>query len=336
MNNLGKIIVFGATGTLGTYLVDDLVSQGFDVCAVGRRNVKKGYYDSKGVESFDVDIANSNDFSVLPKDNIYAVIQISGAMPSRMLGYSPNKYLEVNTLGTLNVLEYTRKVSAQKYLFTQSHSDVAGHWNTGKKISPYAERKLNLKGDHAVYIVSKNAAVDLVEHYHLDYGIDTYVFRLPTIYSYRDIEDMFVNGKSSRIGYRYLINRALKSETIEIWGNPKVEKDIVYVKDFTQMLIKSLTSSAKKGVYNVATGTATTLETQVLEMINIFSPKENPSKVVYREDKPSQNSYLYDISNAVSDLGYCPEYNYARMLEDMKLEIDSGRFNHLADVNNTI
>ncbi|MEM6516489.1 MAG: NAD(P)-dependent oxidoreductase [Bacteroidota bacterium] len=324
-----KVIVFGATGSLGTYFVDYLIDKEIEVIACGRKTEVKEFYQDRGVSYFSLDITKPNDFSKLPKEGVSAIVLISGAMPSRMEGYKPQKYIEVNTLGTLNVLEYARKTGVEKFLFTQSHSDVAGHWNTGEVIKPLAPRILNLKGDHAVYIISKNAAVDLIEHYHQDYDLKTFIFRLPTIYLYRPILDMFVNGNKVPIGYRYFIEKAMKSEPIEIWGDPMVSKDIVYVQDFNQMLYKALLSDLNKGFYNVASGVSTTLEDQIKGVIEVFSPINNPSKIIYRPEKNNQNSYHYDIQNAVDELGYQPSYDYVSMLTDMAKEMKGNRFDHL-------
>jgi len=329
-------MVFGATGTLGTYFVDHLVEKGYKVWAIGRRNVNRAYYEKRGINCANIDITRKTDFDQLPVSGIDSVVQISGAMPSRMAGYSPQKYIDVNITGTLNVLEYCRKAGVSSYLFTQSHSDVAGYWNTGEYIKPDAPRKLNLKGDHAVYIISKNAAVDLIEHYHLDYGLRTFIFRLPTIYNFRPIYDMYVNGKSVPMGFRYFIQKAINSEPIEIWGDPNKAKDIVYVKDFNQMLEKAIISELPKGFYNVASGIPTTLDDQIKGVIEVFSPQENPSKIIYKPEKSSQNSYLYDIENAKAELGYKPEYLYLEMLEDMKKEMQSNRFDHLKGFDVTI
>jgi UDP-glucose 4-epimerase len=330
------IIVFGASGTLGTYFVDALHEAGYKVWAVSRRNIVEDYYTSRGIRSASVDITNPKDFDQLPSEGIDAVVQIAGAMPSRMAGYKPELYLQVNTLGTLNVLEYCRRAKVKTHIFTQSHSDVAGHWNTGEIIPPDAPRILNLKGDHAVYIISKNAAVDLIEHYHLDYGLRTLVFRLPTIYNYRPIFDMYVDGKSRPMGFMFFIQQAMESKPIEIWGDPSRAKDIVYVKDFNQMLIGGIESSVPKGIYNVASGVATSLEEQIRGVIEVFSPADKPSEILYRPEMPSQNSYLYDIGNARRDLGYNPQYQYLDLLRDMKQEMKGGRFAHLSGSDVTI
>jgi len=332
----GVIVVIGATGTLGTYFVDELVDKGYKVFATGRRNVKEDYYAAKGVRCALLDITKKEHFGKLPMRNIRAVVQIAGSMPSRMAGYDPQKYIDVNLTGTLNVLEYCCKVHVKKFMFTQSHSDVAGYWNTGEFIPSDSPRSIVYTGDHAVYIISKNAAVDLIEHYHQEYGLQTIIFRLPTIYSYRPVFEMYVNGEKHAIAYRILIKKAMAGETLEIWGDPKRAKDIVYVKDFNQMLIKALESNKADGIYNVGTGVPTTLEEQIKGLRNVFSPKDSHSKIIYRPDKPSQNSYLYDISKAVNDFGYKPKYSYIEMLQDMKREMSGHRFDHLADVDITI
>ena len=328
-----KVIVLGATGSLGTYFVDYLADQGVEVIACGRKTEVKKYYHSRNIEYISLDITKQDDFSKLPQEGVSAIVLISGAMPSRMEGYKPHAYLEVNALGTLNVLEYARKTGVEKFLFTQSHSDVAGHWNTGEIIKPNAPRILNFKGDHAIYIISKNTAVDLIEHYRQDYGLKTFIFRLPTIYLYRPILEMFVNGKNVPIGYRYFIDKAMKSEPIEIWGDPSVSKDIVYVQDFNQMLYKALLSKLNKGFYNVASGNSTTLEDQIRGVIKVFSPKDKPSEVVYRPEKNNQNSYHYDIQNAIDELGYNPDFDYVAMLQDMAKEMKGNRFEHLKHSN---
>jgi len=332
----GVIVVIGATGTLGTYFVDELVDKGYKVFATGCRNVKEDYYAAKGVRCALLDITKKELFGRLPTKDIRAVVQIAGSMPSRMVGYNPQKYINVNITGTLNVLEYCYKTHVKKFMFTQSHSDVAGYWNTGEFILSDCPRSIVYTGDHAVYIISKNAAVDLIEHYHQEYRLQTVVFRLPTIYGYRPVFEMYVNGEKRVMAYRALIKKAIAGENLEIWGDPKRAKDIVYVKDFNQMLIKTLKSHKAHGIYNVGTGVPTTLEEQIKGIRNVFSPKDNPSKIIYRPDKPSQNSYLYDISKAVNDFGYKPEYDYIEMLQDMKREMLGHRFAHLADVDITI
>jgi UDP-glucose 4-epimerase len=329
-------VVFGATGTLGTYLVDELVESKCPVFAVGGRHLNRAYYVAKGIGCAAVNVVTGEGFEHLPMENVSAVVQIAGAMPSRMVGYKPKVYLDVNITGTLNVLEYCRRVGASVYLFTQSHSDVAAYWNTNKLINADAPRAINYKGDHAVYIISKNAAVDLIEHYHQDYGIRTVTLRLPTIYCLTPMREMYVNGEKRPIAYLRLIDLAMRGEPIEVWGDPTIKKDIVYVKDFNQMVARAMACENAQGMYNVGTGIGTSLEEQIRGIVDVFSPKHNPSKIILRPDKPSQSGYLYDISKATRDFGYLPKHNYLSALRDMKLEMQGHRFDHLEGKDVTI
>ena len=86
----------------------------------------------------------------------------------------------------------------------------------------------------------------------------------------------------------------------------------------------------------MASGWATTLEEQIKGVVEVFSPKDKPSEIIYRPEKTSQNSYLYDIQNSRDEIGYEPQFNYIDMLKDMKKEVGGTRFAHLESNDVTI
>ena len=194
-------------------------------------------------------------------------------------------------------------------------------WNSNRAITEEDPRKINYKGDHAVYIISKIAALDLVEHYHQEYGVQGISFRLPAIYGYHPRVGMYIGNKFVKAGFVIFLEKAIKGEPIEIWGNPKKGKDIVYVKDVVGAFIKAADSSTAFGLYNIATGICTTLEEEVRGIIDVFSEPGHPSQISYNPNKPDTLSYLYDISKAKRDFGYEVKYPFKKMLEDYKKEI---------------
>lgn len=320
-----KVLIIGATGSTGLYLTEYLNEKGYKVIATGYKKRDTESYKLKGIEYIAFDVSDKEDFSRLPTD-VDCVVLLAGLMPARMEGYDPYKYISINTIGTLNTLEFCRINRIPKIIFAQSHSDVFGHWNTGEYIKDNADRILNYRGDHAVYIISKCAAIDLIEHYHQDYDIQSIIFRLPTIYCYWPDDTMYVNGIKKTMAYLLFIKKAIAGESIEIWGDPNIAKDIVYVKDFNQMIEKAINSKTAQGIYNVGTGIPTTLEDQIKGVVEIFSNPEHKSKIVYRPDKPSQSSHLYDVSKAKKDLQYKVMYPYLEMLKDMKKEMNNPWF----------
>lgn len=316
-----KVIIIGATGGTGMYLTKYLNELNYEVYATGRQDRAPDYFKYQNVSYQSLDITNKSEFASLPTENISCVVLLAGMMPSRMEGYDPYKYIDVNITGTLNVLEFCRENNIKKVIFTQSHADVFAHWDTGNFIAADASRSLHLKGDHAMYIISKCTAVDMLEHYHQEYGLQTVILRLPTIYSYMPAATMYVDGKIKDMACMYIIERAIQGKEIEIWGDPNKSKDIVYIKDFIRIVEAAISSKTAQGIYNVGTGIPTTLEEQILGIIEVFSDGDKRSKVVYQPDKKSQTSYLYDISRTERDLNYKVKYPYIEMLQDMKKEM---------------
>lgn len=326
-----KIVVFGASGDTGKYLIDYFIKEknnnsDFEIIASGTKNTD--FFKKNGVPYIKVDITQKEQFNKLPLD-VYAVIDLAGAMPARMKGYNPQKYVDVNITGTLNILEYCRNAKADRILFSQSFGDIKDYGDEYLVLNPYMTRKFSFTSDHTVYVLTKNFAVDLIENYHQMYGLKNFIFRLPTIYLYSPIDTYFVDGTERKIGYRILIDKAIKGEPIEIWGDKNRKKDMVYVKDFCQMLYKATFVNKEKGYYNVGTGIGTTLENQIKGIIEVFGNTNKISTITERPDMPNAPQYIMDITAAVNDLDYRPKYNYINMLKDMREEMEINRFKEL-------
>lgn len=321
-----KILVFGASGDTGRYFVNYFLEQysgnDFEIVAIGSRQTS--YFNKIGVKYYQVDITNKADFDKLPKD-VYAVLDLAGAMPARMKGYDPYKYIDVNITGTLNVLEYCRENNCDRILFAQSFGDIKDYGETDLVLKVDMPRKFSFTTDHTIYVMSKNFAVDMIENYHQMYGMKRFIFRLPTIYLWSPIDNYYVDGKIHRIGYRILIDKAAAGEPIEVWGDANRQKDMVYVKDFCQMLYKALFVDRNEGYYNVGSGVGTTLLDQIKGMVEVFGEEGKKSEIVMRPDKPNAPQYIMDITPAKNELGYEPKYDYISMLKDFKAEMESRR-----------
>ena len=317
-----KIVVFGSSGYTGQYCVrhflDNYTGNEYQIVATGTRETD--CFDQLGVSYYRVDITNKDDFSKLPKD-VYAVVDLAGAMPARMKGYNPYKYIDVNIIGNLNILEYCRTNHVDRILFAQSFGDIKDYGEENPLLTVDLPRKFSFTSDHTIYVMSKNFAVDMIENYHQMYGLKRFIFRLPTIYLYSPVDTFYVDGVQRKIGYRLLIDKARAGEPIEVWGDSSRVKDMVYVKDFCQMLYKALFVDKSCGYYNVGTGVGTSLLDQIKGMVEIFGENGRKSEIIMRPDKPNAPQYIMDITPAVKDLGYEPKYNYLEMLRDFKQEM---------------
>lgn len=327
-----KIVIIGATGNTGAYLTEDFVTnlpKSFEVFAAGYRETD--FFKRYGIDYASVDISRKETLSRLPQKDVFAVVLLAGILPAYMSGYEPSRYIEVNSIGALNVLEYCREVGADRILYAQTISDILGNVSPeNPTIHPYDPRNIIMTGDHTVYALSKCFAVDLIRHYQEQFGLKGFIFRLPTVYAYTPDKTYNVNGEKRILGYRLLMDRAMAGETLEIWGNPSRAKDVVNVKDFCQLLRKAiLVDNVNGGFFNVGTGIGTTTEEWIRGIAKVFNPKEKQSEIIYCPEKPDAPSYIMDITNCRSELGYEPEYDFISFLEDFKEEMKLDRFKEL-------
>ena len=201
------IVVFGATGNLGAYISVKLKEDGYNVIAVGGRKSDNGFFQSKGMTYYSVNIKKPEEFDKIQVGDVYAIAHFAGSLPSRY-AYDPCDLIESITVGTLNVLEFMRKHQCKKIVFPQTPYDLAAYFpqfKNGGKLEADLPRSFPLTGDHATYTIAKNAAVDLIEHYHATYGISRFILRFFTIYQYHPNAYHFADFKKRMMPYRMLM-----------------------------------------------------------------------------------------------------------------------------------
>ena len=320
-----KVIVFGATGTLGAPICIHLKKQGYNVVAVGHRKSDNGFFAENGIKYYSVDISRKSDFDLLPSDDIYAIVHFAGALPASMSGYNPDLYISSIIQGTLNVLEYTRKVKADRIVFPQSLFDISYLFGTKEPIPADSLRKAPLDGDHAMYVIAKNAAVDMIEHYYTVYGIKRFILRLSRVYLYHPNHYTFTDGKKVLVSDRFLIYKAINGEDIELWGDPNRLLETCSIQDFLQIVEKSLIAKVDGGIYNIGSG-GSTLKERIEGIIDVFNPENRKSKIIYCPEKRSAQQFVLDISKTKKELGYEPKYTWKDYLLYFKDEMKKQTF----------
>lgn len=319
-----KIIVFGATGGIGAYTLLHLLEDSrFELIAVGHRKSDNGFFESKGVPYYSVDIADYNSFKCLPKDDIFAVVNMAGILPS--VDYNPRLFISSFTMGQLNVLEYMRETGCKKIIFAQTPADLWYLQNSEEPMSADARRSFPPSSDHSIYTIAKNAAIDITEYYKNTYGIQWYALRFFNVYMYEPNPYYHVDGVKRWKSFRLLMEKAKKGEDIEVWGDPTRSKEMVYVKDVARLIELCIENNEAYGIYNVGSLQQVTLEEQIDGIIEVFTECKK-SKKIYCPDKPDALFNHLDITKTVNELGYAPKYSYIDWLKDFKEEMKNERF----------
>ncbi len=131
------IIVTGATGFIGFYLVNRLSDDGFNVLAVDKGGMEEAsYFKKKGIPFIQMDITKEADFKKLPKEGIDKIVNLACMQPANMReeDYDPRAYINVNVLGVINILEFCLKNKINSIVHTISHRNVQTLWELGEII----------------------------------------------------------------------------------------------------------------------------------------------------------------------------------------------------------
>lgn len=319
-----KILVLGATGNLGAYVTLHFHKLGWNVVAASRRKNDNGFFADYNIPYYSVDLTKADDFNKLPVD-IDIVADFAGDLPASMEGYNGERYIDSIMKGTYNVLEWMRMYNIKRIIFPETLFDVHYLFGTRDPISADAERRVPLKGDHQMYVIAKMAAVEMIEMYHREYGMDRFIVRLSKVYQYHPNHYTFTDGKKTLINDWFFISKAEKGEPIQIWGDPTRVLETCHVEDFLQIIEKCATANHEGGIYNIGSG-GSSLEERIRAIIDVFGKEGQKSEVSYAPEMPLCSQYILDISKTKKELGYEPRYNWHDYCVWLKNERAAQRF----------
>lgn len=249
---------------------------------------------------------------------------------------NPYKDFEINSLGTLNILDSVRKYSKNTHIFYSSTNKVYGDLEQFnyeetdtryicKEYSNGFPENINLEF-HSPYGCSKGAADQYMIDYHRIFNIKTTVFRHSSMYGSRQ----FATYDQGWIGWfcQKAIEKKYNKESIfTISGNGKQVRDILHAKDMIELYYLALENTDKVSgkYYNIGGGMEQSLS--LLELFNLLNKILN-IKLEY-DFKPfrisDQKVFVADISKINKDINWMPKVKAKEGIEEMIYWIENGK-----------
>ena len=319
---MGKVIVLGATGQLGAYSTKALHEAGFDVIAVGRKKTDNGFFETIGVPYIGGICLEQPNFKCMANENIDAIVHLAGAMPAHA-DKAPMQYVQSIIVGMVNVCEWMVKRNIKRIVFNTTPSDILHHFSCGKPVDESASRWFPQNGgDHAAYAIAKNTAVDLLSFYQQEYGLKPCIFRHLTVYGWHPEAYYNYNGIRKILPFRQIIRQCLAGQNIEVWGNPDIQKELLYIKDFTAAIIAAVKNDAS-GLFNLPGVRPYSLDEQISGIISAFNPSVSK---VYCPEKANSPLNLLKAGGAYELLKWQPVWSWESACLDMKEEMKNNPF----------
>lgn len=259
-----KVLVTGASGFIGSHLVEELVRRGANVRAFVKNNSSNNI---GSLEKLTEDISEKVEIvfgDIQNRENVKrAVYEMNlvfhlGALISVADSYkNPREYMDVNAIGTLNILEASREYKIEKIIIA-STSEVYG--NGGNKIIN-EDFPLNPRSPYAA---SKIAAEKITESFYYSYNLPVSIIRLFNVFGPRQSINPLIPA---------VINHGIRNEKIQI-TDLNSKRDFVYVADAVDAFIKTAESDKSNGeTINIGTGTASSVK-MILEILSKILEKD--------------------------------------------------------------
>jgi len=297
------VLVTGATGLVGSWLVKALLQAGAQVVCLVRDWVPgSDLVRSHAIEQATVvrgDLCDRDTLErVLGEYEIDTVIHLAAQTIVPIANRNALSTFESNVRGTWLLMEACLRSPTVKQIVVASSDKAYGD----QKEMPYNEQT-PLQGRHP-YDVSKSCADLIAQSYAVTFGLPVVITRCGNFYGGGDLNwNRLVPGT---------IRSLLHHERPVIRSNGKLVRDYFYVEDGAaayMLAAEQLAAHPKlKGeAFNLSYGSPMT----VLEMTAQISKlmKSNPKPIVRNEASNEIQEQYLDASKARKILGWAPEWN---------------------------
>lgn len=241
-----NILVTGATGLIGSALVDLFMAEGLhDVYAAGRNEERAKRRFAKYTGNSRFHFVRHDVCRPLEGDTRYHLIvhAASGADP-RSFSTDPVGVMAANIDGVRNLLEYGRNHGMERLLYVSS-GEVYGSDNGEKLWREEDSGYVDTMTPRACYPSSKRAAETLCVAYAAQYGMDVVVARPCHTYGANFTE-------SDNRAYAQFLRNVARGEDIVLNSDGSQYRSWIYVKDCAEALRTILYKGVNGTAYNVA------------------------------------------------------------------------------------
>ena len=261
-----RVLVTGGAGFIGSHIVEHFQGKA-EVRVLD--NLRSGFL--RNIEPFKVEFIEGSvlDTEILKRamEGVDYVFHLAAMISVPESMGKPVECVQINTIGTLNVLEAAAQAGVKKMTLSTSAAIYGDNPIVPKREdmfpepkSPYAETKLS--GEYYCGIYTKEGR------------LNTACLRYFNVFGPRQ------DPKSQyAAAIPIFISKALRNEPITIFGDGEQTRDFIYVKDIAAANAFFATESPETGVFNVAYGGRITINDLAKKIIAILGSK---SEIVYK------------------------------------------------------
>lgn len=233
-----KILITGALGNLGLWLTEYLLDKGYDISILARAS--KGLEIEKKVDFVQADVSDSESLKILKEKEFSHIIHLASFNDTFRENYA-QKSLEINTLGTRNILENLNYNSLENFIY---FSTFHVYGNAQGLVTE--ESHINPRHDYAsTHYFAEIYLRQFANTHNLPYTI----FRLSNSYGCPKNR----NSTKWYLVLNDLAKMAFEQEKIVLKSNGKAIRDFIWMGDVANIVEKTIhLEKASNDVFNLS------------------------------------------------------------------------------------
>ncbi|MGD6850549.1 MAG: SDR family oxidoreductase [Candidatus Bathyarchaeia archaeon] len=306
-----KVLVTGGAGFVGSHLVDELLSRGFEVTVLDNLSYgkKDNFVHNTHNTSFTFIEGDIRDKEIVKKamEDMDVVFHEAALVSVPISVKNPLLTNDINVSGTINLMKTAVDLGVKKFVFASSAAVYT--------ISRHPKKDESENCDPtSPYGVSKLADEKYAKCFYDLYGLKTVGLRYFNIYGPRQSCDLQAQYGGVIVIF---LNRLLRNQSPIIYGDGKQTRDFVHVKDIVHANLLAMESQDAAGMHlNVGTGLQVSIN-MVAEILKERLGKED-LKNTYEDARVGDSKHGYaDIAKAEKILGFKPQYSFERGITDL-------------------
>ena len=251
-----QAVVVGASGFIGSHLVDSLLAAGHRVKALARHLPGLISPVAQANPALTLSPLSMGDGLALQEamEGAELVFHLaSGSLPQSS-NRDPQADVQVNLLGALKVFEAARQAQVQRLVMVSSGGTVYG-----------VPQQVPIAEGHPTeptcsYGISKLAIEKYVALYRQLHGLDGLVLRVANPYGERQRLD------ATQGVVPVFLGKALRGEPLQIWGDGSTVRDFLHISDVVTALLAAAHYRGEERLFNVGSGEGLSLN-QLVELL---------------------------------------------------------------------
>ena len=239
-----NILITGGAGFIGSHITDTMVEAGHRVVVLDDLSTGRSQNLNPAARFVQGDIRDPELGTLFASEKFDVVVHQAAKANVRESLAEPVHYADVNVLGSLNLLEQSRKHGVKKFLYASTGGAAYGE-----------PQQLPVPETHPVnpldpYGASKHHVEHYLFLYRANYGLAYTVLRYPNVFGPR--QDPL--GEAGVVAI--FTNKMLRGEPLVINGTGEQERDFLYVSDIARANLLALDKGDGE-IFNIGAGRGT-------------------------------------------------------------------------------